>query len=113
MMRCSIPGRSEDRSRSRSGAGKVSSGSIRSVPPMNKPITLLVTLAMGIGALTGMAAPSRSVGQLLDVTGPVEIERARQKPVKVCMLFPLRIDDRLRVGAGGTAQLVLFRSGAR
>ena len=62
---------------------------------MNKPITLLVTLAMGIGALTGMAAPSRSVGQLLDVTGPVEIERARQKPVKVCMLFPLRIDDRL------------------
>jgi hypothetical protein len=59
------------------------------------------------------AAPPGAVGQLLDVKGSVEIERARQPVRRGTLLLQLEQGDLLRLREGGSAQVVLFRNGAR
>jgi hypothetical protein len=57
--------------------------------------------------------PPRAVGQLLNTTGNVQIQRGSQPARKGELLFPLYQGDLLRVGAGGSAEVVLFQNGAR
>jgi hypothetical protein len=54
-----------------------------------------------------------AVGHLLDVTGPVEIERRGQGARKGALLFPLQAGDLLRLASGSAAELVLYANGAR
>lgn len=59
-----------------------------------------------------MARPA-AVGHLIDIGGRVEIERRGQALRKGALLDTLQAGDRVRVAAGGTAQLVLYANGAR
>jgi hypothetical protein len=53
------------------------------------------------------------VGQLLNVAGRVEVQRGKQPAVAGTLLFQLDKGDVLTLRAGGSAQVVLFKDGAR
>jgi hypothetical protein len=60
-----------------------------------------------------LSAESRPVGQLLNVAGRVDIQRAHHPPIVATLLFPLQTGDVLMVRDGGSAQVVLFQNGVR
>jgi hypothetical protein len=59
------------------------------------------------------AAPPRTVGQLLNVNGSVEVHRSNGPAQKGTLLFQLQAGDVLNVRNGGQAELVLFENGHR
>src|SRR5947207_5393409 len=69
------------------------------------PLSLLLSVAA--------AAPPRIVGQLLNVSGDVEVQRANEPVRKGTLLFQLHQGDVLKVRSGGGAEVVLFQNGAR
>src|SRR2546430_1339195 len=64
------------------------------------PFALLLSVAA--------AAPPRMVGQLLNVSGDVEVQRANGPVRKGTLLFQLHQGDVLKVRGGGAAEVVLF-----
>src|SRR5438132_10730051 len=80
---------------------------------MDKLIGWAGLLALVMGAAPCFSAASRPVGQLLNVTGTVEIQHAGQPLKKATLLAQLRPGDVLQVRSGGSAEVVLFRNGAR
>jgi hypothetical protein len=82
----------------------------KSTPAMGGAL-LLVPLAFHFSGAA--AAPPRVVGQLLNVTGDVKVQRSSEPVRKASLLFPLHEGDVLRVGNDGSAEVVLFQNGAR
>jgi tetratricopeptide (TPR) repeat protein len=58
-------------------------------------------------------AQTHTVGQLLNVTGRVDVQRGKQAVMKGTLLFQLEKGDVLTSRAGGAAEVVLFKDGAR
>src|SRR5712692_3620795 len=69
-------------------------------------------LALVMGAAPCSSAASRLVGQILNVTGTVEFQRAGQPLRKATLLAQLQQGDVLQVRSGGSAEVVLFRNDA-
>jgi tetratricopeptide repeat protein len=76
------------------------------------PVTgCLSLLPISFSLLSSPAPPV--AGQVLNVAGRVEIQRAGQPVQKGTLLFQLRRGDLLKVQEGGSAEVVLFQNGAR
>jgi hypothetical protein len=82
---------------------------------MSNPSLVLVSLFLLFTLCTrsSTAAVQQAVGQLLNVTGTVEVQRARQPVKRASLLYQLQQGDLLRVRDGGSAEVVLFQNGAR
>src|SRR5262249_35900566 len=78
---------------------------------------LMLVLMAGCGHPLAGATPAsvktQIVGQLLNVVGRVEIQRAQEPLLKGTLLFLLQVGDRLTVREGGSAEMVLSQNGAR
>src|SRR5205807_8711733 len=86
---------------------------IRWRSPMDKLLALVLTLGLVSAASPRSLAAPRAVGQLLNVTGRVEVQRAGQPVRKGTLLFQLQPGDLLVAREGGVAEVVLFKNGAR
>jgi len=80
---------------------------------MNELRAIFLTLGLATVAALPSAAAPQAVGQLLNVTGRVEVQRAGQPVRKGTLLFQLQPGDLLVVREGGVAEVVLFKNGAR
>src|SRR5690242_2388859 len=80
---------------------------------MSRHIHATVMAAVALGLAACVAAQTRPVGQLLNVAGRVEVQRAGKPALKGTLLLPLQSGDHLKVGDGGSAEVVLFQNGAR
>jgi hypothetical protein len=79
---------------------------------MNKPVILSVLLGLLARGAAAPAARRETVGQLVFVTGRVQIRAPGHPAAKGERFTPLAAGDVVDVGPGGTAELVLFENGA-
>jgi hypothetical protein len=70
-------------------------------------------LVLPLWLLLAPASRPAVVGQLLNVSGGVEVQRGGEAARKGTLLYQLRQGDLLKVRGGGSAEVVLFRNGAR
>jgi len=80
---------------------------------MRSLLSSLAVTALVLAAGTVRAAEPKSVGQLLNVTGSVEVRRPKERPAKGVLLHPLRAGDVVAASRSGSAEVVLFADGAR
>jgi hypothetical protein len=74
---------------------------------------LLLLLALAACQLLFAAGMRPAGGQLLNVRGHVSVQRAGGPVMNGSLLFQLLPGDLLRVGDGGSAEVILFQNGAR
>src|SRR5438445_818203 len=88
---------------------------------MTKHMVGKIIAAVLAGAVAGLscaahasaASAARPLGQLVNVAGSVAIQRGKQPAIKGALLTSLQNGDVVKVGDGGSAEVVLFATGAR
>lgn len=74
---------------------------------------LLTAILLAAALVPGARAQGKPAGQVINLTGAVEVRRSGQAPAKAGLLFQLQPGDTLVVPARGAAEVVLFGTGDR